>query len=128
MNLKMWLNWKVLTGLGVIGIAIWLFEPKLIVAAVPVLLVAACPLSMLLMMGGMGKMAGMKRPVGAGTYTCPMHSTVHSDQPGRCPTCGMNLMATGQARQLPPEVRTDLSREDHVAELKTQLSAMEAEQ
>jgi FtsP/CotA-like multicopper oxidase with cupredoxin domain len=31
------------------------------------------------------------------TYACPMHSEVVSDQPGRCPKCGMKLMATAAA-------------------------------
>ena len=26
------------------------------------------------------------------TYTCPMHPEVKSDTPGKCPTCGMNLV------------------------------------
>lgn len=26
------------------------------------------------------------------TYTCPMHPEVVSDQPGKCPKCGMNLV------------------------------------
>lgn len=25
-------------------------------------------------------------------YTCPMHSDVISDKPGKCPKCGMNLV------------------------------------
>lgn len=25
-------------------------------------------------------------------YTCPMHSDVHSDKPGKCPKCGMTLV------------------------------------
>lgn len=25
-------------------------------------------------------------------YTCPMHSEVKSDKPGKCPKCGMNLI------------------------------------
>ena len=27
-------------------------------------------------------------------YTCPMHPDVASEQPGRCPDCGMKLLAT----------------------------------
>jgi len=25
-------------------------------------------------------------------YTCPMHPEIHSDEPGKCPTCGMDLV------------------------------------
>ncbi len=49
----MCLNWKVLAGLAVVGLGIWVVAPNLIVAALPLLLLAACPLSMLLMMRGM---------------------------------------------------------------------------
>ena len=28
----------------------------------------------------------------AAAYTCPMHSDVTSDQPGKCPKCGMTLV------------------------------------
>ena len=27
-------------------------------------------------------------------YTCPMHPEVHSDIPGKCPICGMDLVKT----------------------------------
>ena len=30
--------------------------------------------------------------IAATYYTCPMHPEVHSDQPGKCPKCGMNLV------------------------------------
>lgn len=26
------------------------------------------------------------------SYTCPMHSSVKSEKPGKCPDCGMNLV------------------------------------
>jgi len=52
------LNWKVLAGLVAVGVGVWAMAPNLIGAAVPLLLVAACPLSMLFMMRGMGDMGG----------------------------------------------------------------------
>ncbi|MDE1870390.1 MAG: hypothetical protein KGH71_05430 [Candidatus Micrarchaeota archaeon] len=30
-------------------------------------------------------------------YTCPMHPEIHSDKPGRCPKCGMNLVPKDRA-------------------------------
>ena len=48
----MCMNWKVLAGLGVIGLGVWAVKPGLIVIALPFLLMAACPLSMLFMMRG----------------------------------------------------------------------------
>jgi hypothetical protein len=51
--LKMCLNWKVLAGLAAVAGGMYLIAPDLVVAALPILLLAACPLSMLLMMWGM---------------------------------------------------------------------------
>ena len=48
------LNWRVVAGLAVVGLGTWVVAPNLVWATVPVLLVLACPLSMLLMMRGMG--------------------------------------------------------------------------
>jgi hypothetical protein len=28
-------------------------------------------------------------------YICPMHTAVRETRPGRCPTCGMNLVSEG---------------------------------
>jgi FtsP/CotA-like multicopper oxidase with cupredoxin domain len=36
-------------------------------------------------------------PEGPVVYVCPMHAEVVSDQPGRCPSCGMALLATAVA-------------------------------
>jgi hypothetical protein len=51
--LKMCLNPKVLAGLALVGVVIYFIVPNLIAAALPILLLAACPLSMLLMMWSM---------------------------------------------------------------------------
>lgn len=46
-------NWKVIGGLALLGLGIWFVSPNLLAAALPVLLLAACPLSMLVMMRSM---------------------------------------------------------------------------
>ena len=51
--LGMCLNWKVLAGLAVVGLLVLVVVPQFIGVALPLLLVAACPLSMLFMMRGM---------------------------------------------------------------------------
>ena len=51
--LGMCLNWKVLAGLAVVGLLVLVVAPQFIGVALPLLLVAACPLSMLFMMRGM---------------------------------------------------------------------------
>lgn len=51
--LKMCLNWKVLAGLAAVGVGVYLFAPGLLAEALPILLLAVCPLSMVLMMWGM---------------------------------------------------------------------------
>lgn len=47
--IKCCLNPKVIVVLGVAGVGLWLFVPNALVAALPVLLVLVCPISMLLM-------------------------------------------------------------------------------
>jgi flagellar motor protein MotB len=43
-------DWRVLAGLAAVGFGIAVFAPKLALGALPLLLLAACPLSMFLMM------------------------------------------------------------------------------
>ncbi len=52
------LNWKVIAGLAVVGVGIGAVAPNLLRAALPLLIVAACPLSMFFMMRGMGGTGG----------------------------------------------------------------------
>lgn len=47
--LRMCLDVRVLAGLALTAVAVWLVAPGLVVAALPILIFAACPLSMLLM-------------------------------------------------------------------------------
>ncbi len=51
--LKMCLNWKVLAGLAAVGVAVYVVAPNAMVGILPVLLLLACPLSMVVMMVGM---------------------------------------------------------------------------
>lgn len=43
-------NWKVVAGLAAVGIALIMFAPGATLVGLPLLLLAACPLSMLIMM------------------------------------------------------------------------------
>lgn len=47
-------NWKAIAALGAVGLAVWAVAPGLAAAAWPLLVLAACPLSMVLMMRAMG--------------------------------------------------------------------------
>ncbi|HUQ77629.1 MAG TPA: DUF2933 domain-containing protein [Patescibacteria group bacterium] len=52
--LRACLNWRVVAAIAAVGVGVAVFAPDVIAAAVPLLLVAACPLSMLVMMRTMG--------------------------------------------------------------------------
>ena len=66
----MCLNWKVLVGLGVVGVLVFIVNPQIGLALVPLLLIAACPLSMLFMMRGMQR--------GTNSSTSPSSLAHHS--------------------------------------------------
>lgn len=141
-------NWKVLAGLGVVGVGLYVVNPGLVLGALPFLLLAACPLSMLLMgksMGGMQGMGGAQQPAqlagaaGQGQrYTCPMHPEVRSAQPGRCPTCGMGLVpSAAPTHESAPAVAlatamaepgVGVSREAQLGLLRAQLQVLNEQQ
>lgn len=95
----MCLNWKVLAGLAAVGLGVWIVAPELVGAALPLLLLAACPLSMLLMGRGM---AG-----------------------GQCSTPTQQAAPPERAGQ---PVAVQLTRDEQVAELKSQLTILEVRQ
>lgn len=51
--LRACLNWKVIGALVLVGLGVWAVAPNLLVGVLPILLIAVCPLSMMLMMRGM---------------------------------------------------------------------------
>ena len=55
----MCLNWKVLGGLIAVAAGVLIFFPEKAAAAIPLLILAACPLSMVVMMFAMKGMGGM---------------------------------------------------------------------
>ncbi len=46
---KMCLDWRVIAGLAAVALGVWVLAPDLVGTALPLLLLAACPLSMLVM-------------------------------------------------------------------------------
>jgi FtsP/CotA-like multicopper oxidase with cupredoxin domain len=55
---------------------------------------AAAPNKVLALVAQMDDPAAMPAGAGPVTYACPMHPEVTSEQPGRCPKCGMELLAS----------------------------------
>jgi FtsP/CotA-like multicopper oxidase with cupredoxin domain len=74
---------------------------------------AAPPDKVLALVAQMDDPAAMPAGAGPVTYACPMHPEVTSDRPGRCPKCGMKLLATqaptatAYACPMHPEVVSD---------------------
>ena len=74
---------------------------------------AAAPDKVLALVAQMDDPAAMPAGAGPVTYACPMHPEVTRDEPGRCPKCGMKLLATqvpaatAYACPMHPEVVSD---------------------
>ena len=75
---------------------------------------AAAPDKILALVAEMDDPTAPQPGTGPTVYACPMHPDVTSDQPGRCPQCGMKLLATATpaaavsyACPMHPEVTSD---------------------
>ncbi len=99
----MCLDPKVIAGLAVVGLGVWALAPGFVWAILPVLLLAACPLSMVLMM------RGMQGNQGAQSGQCASH-------------------ATDQARLGSPSGSVATTSVESLASLKGQLSNIQAQQ
>jgi FtsP/CotA-like multicopper oxidase with cupredoxin domain len=77
---------------------------------------AAPPDKILSMIAQMDDPTAMPEIAGPVSYACPMHPEIISDQPGRCPTCGMKLLATqegGSAAHNDMSMDHDMSHGPH---------------
>ena len=72
----MCLNRKVLVGLAAVALGVFAFDPSLLGRALPLLLLAICPLSMVFMMWGMRKtgVMGVMRGMSGNGQSCGMSS------------------------------------------------------
>jgi FtsP/CotA-like multicopper oxidase with cupredoxin domain len=73
---------------------------------------AAPPDKTIAMIAQMDDPTAMTEATGPLTYACPMHPEVTSDQPGRCPKCGMKLLATEPGNQ-PRANQLEARHHDH---------------
>lgn len=79
------LNWKVIAALAGVGVVIYALAPGVAAAAVPLLVLAVCPLSMLLMMRAMGSMGSgaRQRDTGDGDEVTRLRAEVEALQAER---------------------------------------------
>jgi len=68
---QMCLNWKVLAGLAVVAALVGIVAPQFFWGAVPLLLVLACPLSMIVMMLSMSRRRGTSGNGPTSCSACP---------------------------------------------------------
>jgi FtsP/CotA-like multicopper oxidase with cupredoxin domain len=73
---------------------------------------AAAPDKVLALVAQMDDPAAMPADAGPVTYACPMHPEVVSQEPGRCPKCGMKLLAAASVPK-PAAAAAAAAMEEH---------------
>ncbi len=109
------LNWKVVVGLGVVGLGVWLLAPRFLLSALPLLILAACPLSMLVMMVGMNKMRQPQQESASQILSVPEHEE----------TTNWRRVPAGAVSTSPSRPAT---RDERLTELHRQLARLQTEQ
>lgn len=104
-------NWKVLAGLAGVGLGVYIAAPELALSALPLLLMAACPLSMLL----------MSKSMMGGQCPAPRHEQAQQQ--------GLHLpVSAGGPSANAASAEVALGREEQLAQLRTRLASVQAEQ
>lgn len=70
---RMCLDWRVVVALAAVGLGVWALAPNLLASLGPLLVLAVCPLSMILMMAAMG----------GGSHASTEDDAAHADTSGR---------------------------------------------
>ncbi len=105
-------NKKVIGALLVVGVAVFLLAPSAFSAALPLLLVAACPLSMLVMMRSMNAMGG----------------TGGDESRSRCGSDGGTKTTDGEdATAIPHAARRSIAMQAEIDQLKAEKATLEAQ-
>ncbi|MET9835904.1 DUF2933 domain-containing protein [Streptomyces sp. NPDC006385] len=104
----MCLNKKVLAGLGIVAVGVLLLKPAWIAAALPLLILAICPLSMIFMMRGQGKTGaqGSSCSTGAATKKTSASATSETDQQITALQAELRSLKAAQAAQAEREAAT----------------------
>ncbi|EGX57727.1 hypothetical protein SZN_21296 [Streptomyces zinciresistens K42] len=97
----MCLNKKVLIGLGVVAVGLLLLKPAWMVAALPLLILAICPLSMILMMRG--KKDGQGSSCSTGTQKTGAATTSETDKEINALQAELRSLKAAQAAQAEQE-------------------------
>ena len=105
-------NKKVIGGLVVVGVAVFLLMPSAFSAALPLLLLAACPLSMMVMMRSMQGMGGNG-----------------GDQSGSSPASDQDSerIAVEDPTALPEAARRSVAMQAEIDQLKAEKAMLEAQ-